>query len=73
MYYDEHNPPHFHVYYGDDNAIISINTLELLEGKLPKRAMSMVVEWAIEHRSELLMNWENAEKHNPLNSIEPLK
>lgn len=73
MYYDEHNPPHFHVYYGDHNAIIAIDTLEVLEGKLPKRAFAMVVEWAIEHREELLSNWDNVQKHEPLHKIKPLE
>jgi hypothetical protein len=38
MYYDDHNPPHFHAYYGGHEAIISIETLEIMEGSLPKRA-----------------------------------
>ncbi|MCT8342979.1 MULTISPECIES: DUF4160 domain-containing protein [Photorhabdus] len=38
MYYDDHNPPHFHAYYGEHEAIISIETLEVMEGSLPKRA-----------------------------------
>jgi hypothetical protein len=37
MYYDDHAPPHFHAYYGDDVAVIAINTLEVIEGDLPKR------------------------------------
>ncbi len=36
MYYREHNPPHFHVSYNEHDAIISIETLEILEGHLPK-------------------------------------
>nr|WP_302143144.1 DUF4160 domain-containing protein [Halomonas alkalicola] len=50
MYYDDHNPPHFHAYYGDHEVIIAIQTLELMEGRLPKRALAMVLEWAVEHR-----------------------
>jgi len=73
MYYEEHNPPHFHAYYGEHKASISIETLEITEGSLPKRAKSMVIEWAIEHRQELLNDWYLAEKHQPLNNIEPLE
>ena len=73
MYYDDHNPPHFHAYYGDHQAIISIETLEVLEGQLPKRARALVVEWAVEHRQELLNDWLLAEEHQPLNKIEPLE
>jgi hypothetical protein len=73
MYYDDHNPPHFHAYYGDSAVIISIETLEILEGTIPKRAKSMVIEWAAEHREELFKDWTLAEKHLPLEKIEPLE
>ncbi|QEA40078.1 DUF4160 domain-containing protein [Pistricoccus aurantiacus] len=73
MYYDDHNPPHFHAYYGEYEAIITIQTLELMEGKLPRRALAMVVEWAVEHREQLMEDWALAEQHRPLNKIEPLE
>ena len=73
MYYDDHNPPHFHAYYGEYEAIISIETLELIEGALPKRAKALVVEWAVEYRQELLSDWALAEQHQPLNKIKPLE
>lgn len=47
MYYDDHNPPHFHAYYGGEQAIFSIETLELMEGSLSRRAKAMVLEWAL--------------------------
>ncbi len=46
MFYDEHNPPHFHATYGEFNAEIGINDLNVLVGKLPSRALGLVVEWA---------------------------
>jgi hypothetical protein len=73
MYYDDHNPPHFHAYYGAHEAIIAIDTLEVLDGNLPHRARAMVVEWAREHRFELADDWRLAELHYPLNRIEPLE
>lgn len=73
MYYDDHNPPHFHAYYGEHQAIISINTLEIIDGSLPKRAKAMVFEWAMEHRRELLEDWDLAEQHQPLKKIDPLE
>jgi hypothetical protein len=72
MYFDDHPPPHFHAYYGSDAAKIDINTLEIQEGKLRRRTLSLVVEWAEEHREELLENWRLAEAHRPLNQIDPL-
>lgn len=73
MYYDDHNPPHFHAYYGGHEAIIAIETLEIMDGSLPKRAKALVIEWAIEHRQELQNDWKLAEQHQPLNKIEPLE
>jgi hypothetical protein len=73
MYYDDHNPPHFHVVYGEYEAQINIETLEIIKGKLPKRVLALVVEWSIEHRSELRVDWNLAELHKPLDKIKPLE
>lgn len=56
MYYDEHNPPHFHAIYSDAEAQIGISPISLLRGKLPHRAIAMVIEWAAEHQQELQDN-----------------
>lgn len=73
MYYNEHNPPHFHAKYGDFEAVLNINTLQLMEGSLPKRAKALILEWADEHRIELLEDWELARQKEELKRIEPLK
>lgn len=73
IYYGDHPPPHFHVYYGSHEALVDMEALEILEGSLPKRAWKLVLEWASEHREELLENWELAQQHQPLKPIEPLE
>ena len=73
MYYDEHIPPHFNARYGESKAEIDINTLSLLAGKLPPRAMGLVIEWASRHQAELLADWELARQHAELKKIEPLE
>ncbi len=73
MYYNEHNPPHFHVKYGDYKAEVDIRTLQILVGELPKRAKSLVLEWADEHREELIQDWDLAREMQVLKAIEPLK
>lgn len=50
MYYDEHNPPHFHARYGGDKAAIEITSLRVLEGRLPSRALGLVVERPSQHQ-----------------------
>ncbi len=72
MYYDDHGPPHFHAYYGDDEASIAIETLAVMEGRLPRRALALVLEWAVEHRTELDEDWHRTEQHMPLKAIKPL-
>ena len=34
MYYDDHNPPHFHAFYCDYKAIFNFDG-EILEGTMP--------------------------------------
>jgi hypothetical protein len=72
-HHDDQPPPHFHAYYGGDSAQIVIDTLEVLQGQLPRRALALVVEWALAHRPELRDNWNRAEHHEALQPIEPLQ
>nr|VFJ55519.1 MAG: protein of unknown function (DUF4160) [Candidatus Kentron sp. DK]VFJ57858.1 MAG: protein of unknown function (DUF4160) [Candidatus Kentron sp. DK] len=72
IFYDEHNPPHFHARYGKDKVAIDIGTLEVLEGKIPPRALKMVKEWAIQHQRELMRGWELAQANKPPEKISPL-
>jgi hypothetical protein len=71
MFYNEHNPPHFHISYQDFKATMEIKTGEL-NGKLPIRATKMVREWVNLHRDELLENWRLMEQRHQLRKIEPL-
>lgn len=72
MYYKEHAPPHFHAKYGGQRASFSIQDLRLLEGGVPHRVVSLVLEWAFEHREELMENWRRVERKEDLREIEPL-
>lgn len=72
MFYNEHSPPHFHADYGEFNAEISIRDLVIINGILPPRALGLVIEWASQHKSELLENWDLAESKQVLKRIEPL-
>ena len=73
MYFNDHAPPHFHAEYGEFEAVYTIETLEILRGELPRRAHSMVVEWATFYRNELRKNWDLAVQMRPLANIEPLE
>jgi len=73
MYFNDHAPPHFHAEYGEFEAAYTIDTLDILRGRLPRRAHGMVIEWALEHRPELRDNWERARDQLPLEAIAPLE
>jgi hypothetical protein len=76
MYHDEIHHlgrPHFDARYADDEASIDIETLALIAGELPARALRLVGEWAREHQTELRDNWERARRHEALRPIAPLR
>jgi len=73
MFYDEHNPPHFHAAYGEYNAEIAINGLSILVGKLPSRALGLVIERASLHQTELMDNWNRFENGEKIERISPLE
>jgi hypothetical protein len=60
MYYDDHNPPHFHAVYGEHEAKVAIDTGQVMEGRLPRRAARLVSEWAQERKLDLMNNWDRA-------------
>lgn len=73
MYYQEHNPPHFHVRYNEHKASISIKDLALLKGQLPPKVFGLVIEWASQHQRELMDDWLLAERWEELKPIAPLE
>lgn len=73
MYYNDHEPAHFPVRYGERKAVIDIETLGVLRGMLTPRSLSLVVDWAAQHREELMANWLRARNQEPLAKIAPLE
>jgi hypothetical protein len=73
MFFDEHAPPHFHAQYGEFKASIDIRSLTVLEGRLSRRALELVLDWAELHQSELLQDWELCQRHALPNKIAPLE
>ncbi len=73
MYFSDHQPPHFHAVYGEDEALIVIETLTVYRGDLPKRAMALVLEWANLHRPELQRDWNLAREGQTIEPIAPLE
>jgi hypothetical protein len=64
--------PHFHAAYAGNDVSIGIETLEVLTGRLPRRQLRQVLQWARLHRAELRENWLRARRKEALRRIEPL-
>jgi len=71
MNYSDHQPPHFHAWYGEYKVIVSIQN-GIVKGEMPARALNLIFEWLGLHREELMRNWEKAQNKQVLDKIEPL-
>ncbi|SMF92127.1 protein of unknown function [Azospirillum oryzae] len=61
----DHNPPHFHVKGPDINALVGIDPVTVIRGKLPSVLWPEIRDWAIAHRSELIAAWNTLNPHIP--------
>lgn len=61
MYFKEHGIPHFHAIYGEYNGVFALDTLEMIEGDLPGRAVGMIREWGMRYKTDLLHMWSTQE------------
>lgn len=69
MYFDDHLPAHVHVEYQGAEALVAIETGDMIEGRLPKKAAKLTKDWCIEHQTELRDNWQRAVALQPLRRI----
>jgi hypothetical protein len=73
MYPDDHPPPHFHARYGEHAAQVGIESMVVLQGRLPPRVLGLVLEWASLHRAELQENWRRSQARERMQPIRPLE
>ena len=73
IYYSDHNPPHFHVSYGDKEMVVGIRTGRILKGGFPKRLKNAIEEWRLLHKDELLAAWNDAQQLRAIRKIKPLE
>lgn len=72
MFADDHNPPHFHIRYGDYDAIITIKQ-GIIKGNMPSKELKMVFYWMEEHKTELEENWKRLQNGEEVVKIKPFK
>ncbi|KPF85329.1 hypothetical protein IP70_11370 [alpha proteobacterium AAP38] len=63
MYYRDHDPPHFHVEYGEEEALLRIADMQVIAGQLPARVLRQVVGWAQPRQAALALNWVKCRSH----------
>lgn len=73
MFWDDHVPPHFHASYAEYDLMINIQTLEVMKGRMPKRALALLLEWASQHRQELMEDWHLCKQDQTPRKIAPLE
>jgi Domain of unknown function (DUF4160) len=72
MYFSDHAPPHFHAVYAGEEAVVSIETGEVIRGEIPERALRLVQEWSSIHKDELTANWERVQRPDLPLPVPPL-
>ncbi len=73
MFWKDHAPPHFHARYGKYKVAIDIQTLEIITGKMPARALTLILEWALKNRTALLEDWKLCQNNQHPRKIPPLR
>ena len=73
MYYEDHNPPHFHAIYNEHKALIDIQNGCVYKGSLPTAQIKLVLAWCEIHRDELMKDWEISKESGKLIMIAPLR
>ena len=73
MFYDDHNPPHFHAEFGGKKAVMDFRG-NILQGDLgSKTALRLIREWTDLHQAELAEDWELARASQEIKKIAPLE
>ncbi len=68
----QHHVAHFHAYWQDEVAVVSIDPIEVIAGSLPTRQRRLVEAWAELHQQELVTDWNRLQQGQLPMPIEPL-
>lgn len=72
MFFDDHNPPHFHAIYQGKRAVFSLDGKKL-SGEMPEKQSKIIEVWAILHKEELEANWQLSKDKQEPYKIAPLR
>ena len=68
-----HHTPHFHAYYQDHAAVLSISPVDMIAGELPRTQRRLVEAWAELHEGELRQDWDRLQTGRAPLPIAPLQ
>lgn len=72
MFFDDHNPPHFHAEHQGEKAVFDFRG-NILRGDISSRtAVRLIREWVDLHQPELDSNWEEMQAGREFKKIDPL-
>lgn len=69
MYWRDHGPPHLHAFYQGYEALIAIESGEVIGGRLRTGALRLLRDWVARRRAPLMENWQRARDRIPLERI----
>ena len=69
----QHQQPHIHVQYGDQEAVISIPDGNVITGLISTSKLKLVQAWIEIHQDELMTDWRLAVTGQAISKIDPLK
>lgn len=73
MFYNEHEPPHFHAEYQGQRGTFDLSGYMRVGNIQSKTALRLIKEWTLLHRAEIETNWQRMKVGQPLEGIEPLQ
>jgi hypothetical protein len=73
MFFNDHDPPHFHVRYQQFRARVRIEDGVIIDGQLPPTVVRVVKEWTALRRDALIRNWIVARTDGQVEWIEGLE
>ena len=59
----EHEPSHIHALDGEYIGEFNIQTMEMIQGDLPRKAQELVKEWLAYYQSDLQAMWDKQTIH----------
>lgn len=68
----KHNVPHIHAEYSGDEIAVALDGT-VIEGKIPRHRLKLLIAWMEIHKEELEANWKLLSEGQEFFKIDPLR